>query len=159
MELRSVPITASVGEDPRSSSVGESIHSNLSLLNNDLILPSYLWELLSDCQQTSRGVVASTVARTARTVTTVARARMTGANRAKAMTATTAMIAMTGTSAMMTPNGNEDAIRQQRQQGPSNDNDNNNNGGGWALLILQRQLRWGHGHPRDATMEPAATRQ
>ncbi len=35
MEPRVVPIAASVGEDPRSS-MGESVHSNLSLLSNNL---------------------------------------------------------------------------------------------------------------------------
>ncbi len=73
----------------------------------------------------------------------VARARMTGANRATAMAATTATIAIMGTSATMTPIGNEDAIWQRRQHRPSHDNNNNINGGGWALLILQRQLQWG----------------
>jgi hypothetical protein len=61
MELRIVPIVVSVMEDPGSSSMEESIHSNLSLLNNNLELPSYLWAILSDCQQTGRGVVASTL--------------------------------------------------------------------------------------------------
>jgi hypothetical protein len=89
--------------------VGESFHSNLSLLNNNLILPSYLRELLSDCQQTGGGDVASTVAKTARMMMTVARAMTTGANRAMAMTALTATIVIMGTLATMMPNGNKDA--------------------------------------------------
>jgi hypothetical protein len=76
---------------------------------------------------TKATVVARTVvAMTARELRTAARAIMTGAKRVAAMTAT--MVTMT-------PNGNDDAKRQQRQQGPSNNNVDNCNGGGWESSL------------------------
>jgi hypothetical protein len=57
MEPRNVLIAVSVGEDPRSS-MRDSIHSNLSLFNNNLRLLSYLQALLNDCQGIGRGIVA-----------------------------------------------------------------------------------------------------
>jgi hypothetical protein len=63
LEPRSALIAVSAGEDSKSS-MGESIHSDLSLLNNYLQLPSYLRGLFCDYQQTGRGGVASTISTT-----------------------------------------------------------------------------------------------